>query len=304
MRHITLIALLFISNFAFAADQALQDKINRLENDLNLLQKKVYSGTSSSGTSRGKDGAISGGTPNSEYELRISKLEETQRSLNGKIEELGFQNKKLSEKIENLMKDNEFRFQELEKAKKPADPTTLQKPSAGIENIEPNLEDGKPKSLGVLKKRDESQPLREDEIIIKEQEPAPTAEDTTSKEYDAAYSLLRESRFDEAEKAFREFIEKHGDNTLAGNSYHWLGEIYYSKKNYEKAAINYLKGYKQYPSSEKAGDSLLKLSTSLAKLDKVSEACSTLAKINAPSFIGSDSLKQKAMSESSKLKCK
>ena len=48
---------------------------------------------------------------------------------------------------------------------------------------------------------------------------------------------------------------------------------------FNKAAVNYLQSYKQYPKGSKAPDSLLKLSYSLASLNKNKEACSMLTKL-------------------------
>ena len=50
---------------------------------------------------------------------------------------------------------------------------------------------------------------------------------------------------------------------------------------FDKAAINYLKGYKQSPKGIKASDSLLKLALSLGELKKGQEACSILDKLEA-----------------------
>jgi TolA-binding protein len=47
----------------------------------------------------------------------------------------------------------------------------------------------------------------------------------------------------------------------------------------DKAAINYLKGYKQFPKGAKASDSLLKLALTLGELKKKTEACSMLSRL-------------------------
>ncbi|MFZ1813983.1 MAG: tol-pal system protein YbgF [Rhizobiaceae bacterium] len=51
---------------------------------------------------------------NADATVRMNQLEESNRALNGRIEELNFQLLQLQEQIRKMQEDNEFRFQELE----------------------------------------------------------------------------------------------------------------------------------------------------------------------------------------------
>ncbi|MGH6906395.1 MAG: tol-pal system protein YbgF [Aestuariivirga sp.] len=87
-------------------------------------------------------------------------------------------------------------------------------------------------------------------------------------------SLLRR-QFSDAEAGFRTFIEKYSDHSLAGSAQYWLGETYYAQSDFRQAAQAFLQGYKQYPKSRRAADSLLKLGISLDRLGQKQQACAS-----------------------------
>lgn len=101
-------------------------------------------------------------------------------------------------------------------------------------------------------------------------------EGTVIERYNHAYSLLLKVRLDDAEAAFREFLDRHGDDPLAGNAQYWLGETYYARSNLNQAAQTFLTGLQRYPNSAKAPDAMLKLGITLGKMGQREEACATL----------------------------
>ncbi|MDJ1407066.1 MAG: tetratricopeptide repeat protein [Candidatus Midichloria sp.] len=66
--------------------------------------------------------------------------------------------------------------------------------------------------------------------------------------------------------AFEKFIKNNPNN--------------FNKQEYDKAAVEYLKGYQVRATSVRAPDNLLKLAESLFKLGKRQECCVTIAKLN------------------------
>ncbi|MCC8417225.1 MAG: tol-pal system protein YbgF [Rickettsia endosymbiont of Bryobia graminum] len=103
---------------------------------------------------------------------------------------------------------------------------------------------------------------------------------TTDKHlYDLALASLKDKNLSDAEEKFAEFLKKYPNSPLVSNAYFWYGDIFYQNKMFDKAAINYLKGYKQSPKGDKASDSLLKSALSLGELKKNKEACSILSKL-------------------------
>ena len=133
----------------------------------------------------------------------------------------------------------------------------------------------------------EEQPLLEAvvapaEAQITEAMPATGASGSLEKKsYDSALLALKDNKFEDAEAKFADFIAKYPKSTMLSNAYFWYGETFFRRNNFEKAAINYLKGYKQFPKAAKAADSLLKLSLSLDAMGKTKEACAMLGKLEA-----------------------
>lgn len=104
--------------------------------------------------------------------------------------------------------------------------------------------------------------------------------DTPEALYEKNYETLLRRQFGEAEAGFRQFLEKYPDHSLAGSAQYQLGETFYAQGNYQEAARNFLQGYKNYPKSRRAPDSLLKLGLSLKKLDQRDQACAALASVS------------------------
>ena len=99
--------------------------------------------------------------------------------------------------------------------------------------------------------------------------------------YDLALAALKDNNLVDAEKKFSKFIENYPKSSLLSNAYFWYGESFFKQKMYDKAAINYLKSYKQSTKGAKASDSLLKLALSLGEIKQIKEACSILDKLEA-----------------------
>jgi tol-pal system protein YbgF len=92
---------------------------------------------------------------------------------------------------------------------------------------------------------------------------------------------LLQLQYGEAETGFREFLAKYPDHNLAGSAQFKLGETFYAQQNYSEAAQNYLTGYKQFPKSRRAADSLLKLGLSLNKLGQKDQGCAALGSVGS-----------------------
>ena len=99
------------------------------------------------------------------------------------------------------------------------------------------------------------------------------------KDYDLALLAFKDEDYKVAEQRFIKFIEDHQNSSLLSNIYFWYGELYYRQKDFEKAGIYFLNGYRKFPRGIKAADSLLRLALSLSALDKGKESCKILNKL-------------------------
>ena len=126
---------------------------------------------------------------------------------------------------------------------------------------------------------------------------------TPDEQYQYAFDLLRQTKYDEAEKALHTFVDEYPENPLAGNASYWLGETYYVRKDYNNAAQTFAQTVQKYPQSAKAPDSLLKLGMSLAAMGETGDACKALHELSTRFPTASDSIKQRAAKEQSKNGC-
>ncbi|MBC8037759.1 MAG: tol-pal system protein YbgF [Rhizobiales bacterium] len=99
--------------------------------------------------------------------------------------------------------------------------------------------------------------------------------------YERSYESMMRRQYGEAEAGFSTFIEKFSDNSLAGSAQYWLGETYYTQSDFRQAAQAFLRGYKQFPKSRRAADSLLRLGMSLDRMGQKQQACASYDAVSA-----------------------
>ncbi len=97
--------------------------------------------------------------------------------------------------------------------------------------------------------------------------------------YTNAFGLLRQAKYDDAAAALQAFIDEHPDDKLAPNARYWLGETYYVRSEFVRAAEVFFEGYRLSPTASKAPDTLLKLGMALGNLGKKVEACAAFGKL-------------------------
>jgi len=119
--------------------------------------------------------------------------------------------------------------------------------------------------------------------------------------YDLALAAYKDNKLNDAKERFKNFIQKHPKSSMISNAYFWYGECFFKQKDYNTAAVNYLKGYKESPKGAKSSDGLLKLALSLGELKKTEEACNMLVKLDRE-FPSNRTAASKKMAEDAKLK--
>ncbi|HWD50665.1 MAG TPA: tol-pal system protein YbgF [Rhizomicrobium sp.] len=95
-------------------------------------------------------------------------------------------------------------------------------------------------------------------------------------QFDAAMTLLSKAQYDQSRAAFRAFADQHPKDDLAPQAVYWVGDIAYVQKDYQNAARAFVEELKNYGSSGRAPDSMLKLGQSLIALNQKAEGCTTL----------------------------
>lgn len=257
-------------------------------------------------------------------ELRLTALENEVRAATGRAEETSHQIDQINQRLDKLVSDMDYRLTQIERGGadirgqapggkppqtteggRPAASGTASPPSgqmARSDSSAPGLAPP-PGVLGTLPSqeaeragqaagatstsRGTSAPPPEPSAAVK---PGALPAGSPKDQYEHAFGLLRQARYDEAEAALRAFLDAHPKDQLAGNANYWLGESYYVRADYVRAAEVFLEGYQREPKGSKAADSLLKLGMSLSNLDKKREACAAFDKLtkefpDAPSTI-------------------
>jgi tol-pal system protein YbgF len=77
--------------------------------------------------------------------------------------------------------------------------------------------------------------------------------------YQAAFELLKEQRYEPAAMAFQQFLKSFPESQLADNAQYWLAESYYVTAKYSEALRQFGIVVSKYPRSRKLPDALLKM---------------------------------------------
>ena len=297
-------------------DRSTMERLDRVERDLNMLQRQVY---------RGGPAPMAGGDPGGAVnaEIRMDRMESQMRDLTGRVEEFMNQVERLRQRVDQVNGDVESRFSQAPPSPggyasagpppprtRGAGPSSRELPAEppGVTGTltppEPLLRPpGGPNPLaGTLTPPGAGAPS---ELASAAAPPSGRLmpNGSTSEQYNYAFGLLKQADYPAAETAFKAFVEQHPNDPMAGNAQYWLGETYYTRGRYAEAATAFAEGYKRYPKSSKAADELLKLGMSLGRANQKQNACVVLAQLDHDFPAPGAAIKERAATEKKKLGC-
>ncbi|SIS39405.1 tol-pal system protein YbgF [Insolitispirillum peregrinum] len=239
---------------------------------------------------------------------RIAELERLVQELTGRVEEAQFKNKQLTQRLDQLMGDMDFRFKQLEQgaaAQQSAAPPAAQQPAQAATSAQANGKQAPSGAqagvLGYMGKDGSATAAAPAAAAGGKGSPLPAG--SVADQYNYAFGLLRKNDYAGAETALKAFIAQNPGHELTGNAQYWLGETYYARADYKQAAVAFLDGYKNYPSSAKAADNLLKLGMTASQLGQTKQACAAFSKLATEYPQASDVLKRRAQAEKDRLRC-
>lgn len=99
--------------------------------------------------------------------------------------------------------------------------------------------------------------------------------------YQAAFELLKEQRYEPAAMAFRQFLVSYPDSQLADNAQYWLAESYYVTDQFGNALEQFSVVINKYPRSRKVPDALLKMGYCRYELERWSDAREALSRVRS-----------------------
>jgi len=245
--------------------RAMAEQIERLQADLKDLQRYVYTGGTVPPASSAEPFA-SVSDP-AQVEVRITDLENQIRELRGLSEETTFRLGQIEARLDKLVADVDTRLAALELGGGAA-------PAAGGATLGAEV----PAASGEAAEQTLTLPQPEAETTSAEGAALPPG--SIMEQYNYAFGLLRKTDYDGAERALTAFVNAYPDDPLTGNAYYWLGQVYTVRNDFERAAVTYLKGYRQFPDGKYAPHSLMKLGTTLGQLGKEVEACASFNELN------------------------
>ncbi len=265
IKFLSYIALFcFICHCSVAADQQplklkggdtkiVEDRLSVIENSMDAMQKYLYNlnvvetGGSKSTTN----------TKNQTESVNLEEVNQQFKNLRSEIERIQYDIGLLNDKILNLTLDIEHKFNNLSYTAVP------QEDAHGLlNNIEAEIEGGgnAEEDYGTVKLPFD----KEAELLFKQ-----------------AYAKMEIGESSLALSSFEKFIKTFNKNSLTSSAYFWVGEIYAKNSLYERAAVNYLKGYKNGvdDGSSRTPDNLYGLASSLLKLGKRNASCMVIMRI-------------------------
>ncbi|MFA7430939.1 MAG: tol-pal system protein YbgF [Rhodospirillaceae bacterium] len=291
----------------------LLDRMERLEREITTLQRQVYRGGAVQGQPAPQGQAFSEmpGDLAGRLQVRMSELERLVQELTGRVEQTQFQTRQVSERLDQFIKDADFRFNQLEGNAPVAaagDAATTEIPAAatasatgaGMAAVPPGAGTGQ----GVLGVMPSGNGATSGAVTQPAAVAALPSGGSAKDQYDHAFGLLRKGDYANAEVALSAFLKANPKHELAGNAQYWLGETHYVRGDLQKAAVAFLDGYRTYPKNSKAPDNLLKLGIAMGRLNQKAEACAALGRLISEYPQAPDVIKRRATAEREQLVCK
>lgn len=299
-------SLALASGPAFAQSSAdvrsLAEQVERLQRELNVLQRNVYQGGSAARPATGGAALPGDAGRVADLQVRLDDLDARISQLVGQIEETNHRIAVMEQKFERFSSDLDVRFSELggaqQQAGAPAAQANRPQPTPPAGAGDPSQNPTTSGNLGTLSAG--SRPVGQPGAAAN----GPALPDgTPDDQYKYAFGLISRAEYAAAERALSSFVEQHPTHTLAGNAQYWLGESFFARNDFNSAARAFAVGYQKYPKSAKAPDNLLKLGLSLGNLNKPKEACQSYALLKKDFPKAPAEILRRAEGEQKRLRC-
>jgi tol-pal system protein YbgF len=302
---LALIAMAVPNLPAPAQELTTEERLDRIERDLSMLQRQVYS------RSGGAPEMGSEGLGAADIEVRMERLEEQMRDLTGRLEEMANRVDRLRQRVAQIggaigarlgpggPPPPGFAPRRVSAAGPPPSGGTLTPPGRPGRPAPPETDTLTPPTPLLPRAAALGGPGAA---------PNPPPADVlpsgpVSAQYNFAFGLLKEADYPAAEQALRAFVRQHPDSTLAGDAQYWLGETYYARRQYRQAARAFAEGYRRYPKGPKAPQDLLKLGMALARGGQRRNACLAFAQLDHDFPRSGAAVKARAVAEKRRLGC-
>jgi tol-pal system protein YbgF len=186
----------------------------------------------------------------------VEKLRSENQALRGELDKLRYDSTNSDNRQRELYVDLDRRLQNVEAAPHVAapPPVVAAPPAATTSNAPPPARNAAPPA-----------PVR------------PAGSDQQN--YQAAFDLIQARKYEDASRAFREFLVAFPQSPLADNAQYWLAETHYVRRQFKDALPEFTKVTTQYPQSAKMPDAMLKIGYCQVELGDKTAARTSLQQV-------------------------
>lgn len=265
---------------AFAQSNDTNNRIKRLENEIDTLSRAVYKGEK---PPAGAGGGAAAADAMGVVDGRISQLEKDVQNLTGKLEQQSYDAQQMQQKLDALEQDARMRLDAIEAQLRGGAPTAAGTPPPSLIPQDPAQQQPPMDPNAVIGSETGQPPMKDVNVdpstnITGDETGGGAAADAAGL-YEQGFSEIKREDYNAAEKSFAAFMKEYPTHALAPNALYWLGETFYVRKDYDKAARAFAEAYQKYPNGPKGADNLLKLGMSLAGKGEKDSACVALAQL-------------------------
>ncbi len=237
----------------FVSGCASTGSVDEVRRDVEVAMTRIYSvekdlASSREGEKSFKSDFASLRKTDADLQATMDSLRSDMQSVLGKMDDLGISARKPADELVRYREDADRRIVALE--------DRIVKLQAALDELNKRLKD--PSGLaGVVPGVGE----RDDDLYVK------------------ALEAFKAADYQGARTQLTAFIEQHPNHELVPNARYWIGETFYSEKNYEQAILEFQEVIKKYPKKEKAPAAMFKQALAFKALKDVKSAKYLLKKL-------------------------
>jgi tol-pal system protein YbgF len=255
-KFINLVVMLLVSSLTGCASQSALDSVR---NDIDSIKTRLYTIDRDFNSIR-EESKVTVGAIEKGFKSDVSSVRKMSADIQATIDSTKNDMRVLDGKLDDT----------LIAVKKPADDLALYREDAD-------------KRILALEEHILKQQALLDSLSIKMAEMSKAEKEGVSSTPDSPYlkglDLLKAGDMISAREHFTKFLDLNPTHDLAANAHYWIGETYYSEKNYEAAILSYQEVIKNYPGKEKVAAAMLKQAMSFDAINDAKSAKFILKKL-------------------------
>ena len=128
----------------------------------------------------------------------------------------------------------------------------------------------------MINKEDKSKKTIVNNQKIKTENRSYLPKGTAEENFNYALDLASQLDFENAEKAFKEFLKKHKESEKVADAQYWLGRVYFAQKKFEEAAIALAEFNSVFPNDPRFQETTLLIAESAVNFAPKDQLCDIL----------------------------